>query len=141
RGFHEPLVTRSGRLQGARDRVGWAGVLIRAAIAAVWLGGCASGGQAAAAPAAAVGEPFVGALAVGSFHTCARLRGGAVRCWGLGGSGQLGDGSGVQQDRPVTVRGIDDALQIVAEGSRSCAVRSDGSVWCWGHGASAELDD
>lgn len=78
-------------------------------------------------------------LAAGSFHTCARLRGGQVRCWGMGASGQLGDGAATQSERPVVALGINDAVQIVAEGERTCAVLGDGSVWCWGRATPEEL--
>lgn len=39
-----------------------------------------------------IGGPAV-AIAVGGGHACAVLEGGAVRCWGAGGLGQLGSGS------------------------------------------------
>ncbi|WAS95177.1 RCC1 domain-containing protein [Nannocystis punicea] len=84
--------------------------------------------------------PVVEELAAGSFHTCARLRGGQVRCWGMGASGQLGDGSAARSERPVVVAGIDDAVQIAAEGERTCAVRADGSVWCWGQNPALEVE-
>lgn len=115
------------------------------AMVAMALTGCGSG-WAGRAPvelgdeAAETAEPFVAELAVGSFHTCARLRGGTIRCWGMGASGQLGDGAAAQRARPVVVAGIDDAVQVAAEGDRSCAVRADGSVWCWGFSATPEID-
>ncbi len=39
----------------------------------------------------------------GLHHTCARLTGGALRCWGLNNSGQLGDGTGASSPTPVPV--------------------------------------
>ncbi|WP_170136000.1 RCC1 domain-containing protein [Nannocystis exedens] len=91
-------------------------------------------------PATSAAEPVVEELAAGSFHTCARLRGGQVRCWGMGASGQLGDGTATRSERPVVVAGIDDAVQIAAEGDRTCAVRGDGSVWCWGQSPAVEVE-
>ncbi|WP_434420031.1 RCC1 domain-containing protein [Nannocystis pusilla] len=85
-------------------------------------------------------ELVVEELAAGSFHTCARLRGGQVRCWGAGASGQLGDGMMARRERPGVVHGIDDAVQIAAEGDRTCAVRGDGSVWCWGRSPAVEVE-
>jgi alpha-tubulin suppressor-like RCC1 family protein len=109
-------------------------VRLEVAIVTASVAGCALGGASPGAleEARAVEAPFVEELAVGSFHTCARLRSGPVRCWGMGRLGQLGDGAASTSARPVTVAGIDDAVQIAAAGDRSCAVRRDGSVWCWG---------
>ncbi len=44
------------------------------------------------------------ALAVGETHTCAVANTGAAYCWGEGGSGELGDGNGVDSPNPVLVR-------------------------------------
>lgn len=43
------------------------------------------------------------AIGTGGFHACARLESGSVVCWGLGSSGQIGDGSTDTRSLPVTV--------------------------------------
>ena len=45
------------------------------------------------------------AIAAGGYHTCAIAAGGAVKCWGYNGQGQLGIGSYESQNRPTNVTG------------------------------------
>jgi alpha-tubulin suppressor-like RCC1 family protein len=77
------------------------------------------------------------AVAVGSFHSCALLVGGAVRCWGPNGGGELGHSENliVGDDESPTVNvnlGGASATAITAQANRSCALLSTGSVVCWG---------
>jgi alpha-tubulin suppressor-like RCC1 family protein len=74
------------------------------------------------------------AVAFGLYHACALLDSGAVRCWGAGGSGQLGIGRSIYgwKSWPRWVKGIDNAVAIGAGGRSSCAVLSSGGVKCWG---------
>jgi alpha-tubulin suppressor-like RCC1 family protein len=48
----------------------------------------------------------VKAVAVGWGHTCVITGSGTVRCWGLNGSGQLGDGTWSDSKVPLTVVGL-----------------------------------
>jgi alpha-tubulin suppressor-like RCC1 family protein len=72
-------------------------------------------------------------------HTCAIRDGGAVVCWGLGTSGQLGNGAFLTEANPVAVSGLTDAVDVSAGTIHTCAVRADASVVCWGAGASGAL--
>lgn len=71
-------------------------------------------------------------VAAGGSHTCAVESAGTVRCWGSGGSGELGDGVGATQRIPVRVSGLTDAEAVCAGLSHSCALRASGAVVCWG---------
>ncbi len=85
------------------------------------------------------------AIATGVAHTCARLRGGRVRCWGSNDSGQLGVivGQDVGDDEPptaiptVALGGVAD--QVVAGWYHTCAKLEDGGVRCWGRGNNGRL--
>lgn len=87
----------------------------------------------------------VTALSAGWFHTCALISDGAVRCWGINGSGQLGLGNTqpigddeLPSDAPAVrltnVPGVTVVALSNGQGHHTCALLSDGSVKCWGDG-------
>lgn len=86
----------------------------------------------------ALGAPAV-ALASGAHHSCALLRGGAVRCWGKNDSGQLGLGhtKNIGDDEAPSA-GVAEvalatkAIALSAGGDETCVVLQGGSVRCWG---------
>jgi alpha-tubulin suppressor-like RCC1 family protein len=66
-----------------------------------------NGSADSAAPVAVSGlSTGVASLAAGGAHTCAVLVSGAVRCWGWNVSGQLGNGTQVDNATPVDVLGL-----------------------------------
>ena len=78
-----------------------------------------------------VDEP-IRQISPGFLHTCALLRSGAIACWGVGSSGELGDGARGYPDGAVTVKGISGAVEAIAASyGETCAV-VDGRVLCWG---------
>ena len=87
------------------------------------------------------------AVAAGDDHTCAILDTGAVRCWGYGGSGQLGYGNMEKvgdDETPGSVGPVDlgpgrTARAITAGGSHTCAILDTGAVRCWGYGHGGAL--
>jgi alpha-tubulin suppressor-like RCC1 family protein len=84
-------------------------------------------------------------VTAGSNHTCALVAGGLVKCWGKSDFGQVGDGtfgddSGVRL-QPVTVLGVEGAVQISAGSRSTCAVLGSGSIKCWGFNLFGQLGD
>ena len=90
------------------------------------------------------------AITSGDAHTCALTPAATVRCWGQGGSGQLGSGARDNRlDGVVTpAGGTDDpsavplgsaVSSVSAGGDFTCAVVEAGTVRCWGDGAFGAL--
>jgi alpha-tubulin suppressor-like RCC1 family protein len=92
-------------------------------------------------------------LAIGEFHTCARLRGGEVWCWGGDNAAQIvapqsamtcpPNGiikeGGPCQPAPVKIQGLSGIVQVAAGLYFTCALASDGGVSCWGLNTLGEL--
>ncbi|HUB10076.1 MAG TPA: RCC1 repeat-containing protein [Myxococcales bacterium] len=72
------------------------------------------------------------AVTAGDFHSCALETGGSVLCWGSNSNGQLGDGTLVERNAPVTVAKLAPAVAIAAGSAHSCALTTAGTVYCWG---------
>ena len=79
------------------------------------------------------------AISTGYTHACALLSTGAVQCWGLNTSGQLGDGTITQRNTPRDVLNFSNAVAISAGAFHTCAVLSSGKVHCWGINTNGQL--
>jgi alpha-tubulin suppressor-like RCC1 family protein len=87
------------------------------------------------------------AIAAGFYHACAILDNRQVRCWGYGGSGQLGYGnteSVGDSAAPGSVGPVDlgpgrTAVAITGGGHHVCAILDNGKVRCWGYGRFGQL--
>ena len=75
-------------------------------------------------------------ISPGGLHTCALTPEGVAYCWGLGGNGQLGDGSSSDQLSPVAVG---EFASISSGGAHTCGLRTDGAAYCWGFGIDGRL--
>src|SRR5437870_6090612 len=87
-------------------------------------------------------------VVTGDAHTCALLGDGTVQCWGVGDSGQRGDGTfNTIATVPVAVVGmggaghLTNAVAVAARGYHSCALLGDGTVRCWGRNVDGQLGD
>lgn len=84
-------------------------------------------------------------ISVGSYHTCALLESGAVRCWGRNESGQLGYGhtDNIGDDEiPASAGDVNVGGTVVRIASgllHTCALLDTGAVRCWGLGDNGRL--
>ncbi|MBK9676556.1 MAG: hypothetical protein IPO82_15495 [Betaproteobacteria bacterium] len=85
--------------------------------------------------------PLDGALSVvaGDRFTCATTSSSGLRCWGLNGDGQLGDGTGTTRLTPVGVVGNPAIAAVAAGGAHACALSAAGAVTCWGSNSNGQL--
>ena len=81
------------------------------------------------------------AIATGGGHTCAVRGTGALACWGLNSSGQLGAGSGSAVNSLPAALSISNVISIAAGIQHTCALLVTGAVRCWGRNTFGELGD
>jgi alpha-tubulin suppressor-like RCC1 family protein len=79
-------------------------------------------------------------MIAGDEFACALLTNGTAKCWGLGESGQRGDGSfSTFALNPVNVNGLSGAVSIAASYGHTCALLSNATVKCWGENREGQL--
>ena len=105
------------------------------------LGNGATPGSMSTSPVDVTGVTGAVEVTAGDFHSCALIDDGSVRCWGFGGRGELGDGTGVSSSTPVTVEGIHTATDISQGLAHTCVLLPGGSAKCWGYNLWGSLGD
>jgi len=76
----------------------------------------------------------------GADFTCAIDVGGSVRCWGEGGSGQLGAGTTADSTTPMLAMGVSGANGVATGARHACALDEvSGALWCWGDNRDGQL--
>ncbi|TMQ11760.1 MAG: hypothetical protein E6J90_33785, partial [Deltaproteobacteria bacterium] len=78
-------------------------------------------------------------LSVGGGHACAVTTDQHVKCWGMNGSGELGDGTRVMSTTAVTVAQLAGVRQVAAGVASTCVITDAGAVWCWGNDDKCQL--
>ena len=80
-------------------------------------------------------------VTAGLYFSCATRTGGTLWCWGWNNYGQLGIGSGTDQElpQPVTTPAADGWASIAAGWQSTCATRTGGTLWCWGDNSYGQL--
>ncbi len=96
-------------------------------------------GQAPVASTPAPTPASAGPVAGGNNHNCAITTTQTVKCWGVNGYGQLGDGTTTNRSTAVLVPGITTAVSLALGDIHSCARLADGTVKCWGGNFDGEL--
>ncbi|MGB2285915.1 MAG: hypothetical protein ACPH8S_03530, partial [Poseidonia sp.] len=86
------------------------------------------------------------AIAAGSWHTCAILDNGDLKCWGADGDGQLGDGgsntdTNTPSSTPIDLGTGRTAVAVSAGATHTCAILDNGDVKCWGRDNEGQLGD
>jgi len=78
---------------------------------------------------------------VGGTTCVVEANAGGVACWGLGASGQLGNGASASSSVPVWATGILLATDVAVGSDHACARLTNGEVHCWGAGTVGQIGD
>lgn len=83
------------------------------------------------------------AVSTGTYHACALISTGEVKCWGSQAGGTLGNGvdNSNKVTTPVTVSGITNAVDLEVSRFGGCVITTDRMVKCWGNNSKGEVGD
>lgn len=85
------------------------------------------------------------AVSVATYHACALLATGEVKCWGSEQYARLGNGvNGTASDIetiPVALSGVTNAVDVELTLNGGCVITLDRAVKCWGYNQKGEVGD
>jgi len=98
-------------------------------------------GRGSLTPVTVTGIDTATDVALNIYGGCARLAGGAVKCWGYRFLGGLDDPQPSDFNaEPVAMPGLDDVVDLIDGGYMThCAVRAGGTAVCWGFNFAGSL--
>jgi hypothetical protein len=71
-------------------------------------------------------------VSAGMYHVCALDVNNAAWCWGMGFSGELGNGQAFTAQAPQAVTGGHTYRAIASGYQHTCAIGTDNHIYCWG---------
>ena len=95
-------------------------------------------------PTKVIGGQFYRQAVAGTMTSCGLTRSSRAYCWGLNGTGQVGDGTTTNRFSPVAVTGgiqFNAAVGVTAGARHVCGLGADQRVYCWGFNGNGELGD
>ena len=82
------------------------------------------------------------AISAGAGHSCVLRPDGSLRCWGLNGTGQLGNDQVPESFVPLDVAGMSrNVVAVAAGGAHTCGLVLGGGARCWGGNEFGQLGD
>jgi hypothetical protein len=76
----------------------------------------------------------------GGGNVCGIQTDGSLWCWGLSGTGQLGDGTNNPSDTAEHI-GTATWKYVTGPSGHTCGIQSNDSLWCWGYDAFGQVGD
>lgn len=78
-------------------------------------------------------------VSAGGESTCAITTGGKLKCWGSNSVGQLGDGTTLSKNSPVSVDDANNYNKVSVGANNSCGITATGLLKCWGSNDNGRL--